>query len=221
VPRLVLLAALLALLAGCSGDGSSSSRSSSDAGEPAAESALGPPALVEALRGGGYVLYLRHGATDMTQKDTHKTDVSRCDGMRNLTRRGREQMRDLGIAVAELRIPIGAVRSSAYCRTRNSATLAFGRYVIESALTGFPEPGESDYASRLRTTQRLLARRPTEGRNTVLVAHVKNLEAAADRTIDEGELAVFEPLDGTSFRYRGRIPASAWPQLAAQLRRAP
>ncbi|HZG35519.1 MAG TPA: histidine phosphatase family protein [Gaiellaceae bacterium] len=211
MPRLRLLAAVAVLAAGCGGG-------TPDAAEGDAQ--LGPPALVEDLRGGGYVLYLRHTHTDMSRKDTQKSDVSTCEGMRNLTARGRSEARALGRALRDLDVPVGEVRSSAYCRTRETADLAFGRYVRDETLTGFPDPGDADHGARVQATRALLARRPPDGGNTVLVAHVKNLEAAADLTIDEGDVAVFEPR-GTSFRYRGRIPASAWPQLAARLRRGP
>jgi hypothetical protein len=53
----------------------------------------------------------------------------------------------------------------------------------------------------------------------VLVAHVHNIEAAARVSLEEGELAVFEPLGGTEFRYRGSIPPEAWPQLVEELAR--
>ena len=111
-------------------------------------------------------------------------------------------------------------RSSEYCRTRETAELAFGRVELEPRLTGFPNDGAPGYSVRVRQTKELLARRPGEGENTVLVAHIKNIEASAGVSIEEGELAVFEPLGGTRFRYRGRIPAEAWPQLEAELGRS-
>ena len=46
---------------------------------------------------------------------------------------------------------------------------------------------------------------------------MKNLEDVAGITIEEGELAVFEPLGGRRYRYRGQLPASAWSELVAQL----
>ncbi|HWH06181.1 MAG TPA: histidine phosphatase family protein [Gaiellaceae bacterium] len=209
--RLALLA-FAALLAGC---GAATAETSSDREE------LTAPELVEALRGGGHVLYVRHGATDRTHKDTHKTDVSRCDGMRNLNELGRKQSRELGRALEALEIPVGEVRASAFCRTRETAELAFGRYERDEALTGFPEEGDPRYEARLQALRALLAQPPAAGTNTVLVAHDTGLEEAAGRTLAEGEVVVFEPLGGTAFRYRGRIPAAAWPQLAERLRRDP
>jgi phosphohistidine phosphatase SixA len=174
--------------------------------------------LVEELREGGYVVYIRHTATDMSQKDTHKTDVSRCDGMRNLTDAGREQARELGRAFRELEIPVAEVLASEYCRTRETAQLAFGEFRREPRLTGFPpDDPRGPYEARVRATRELLGSPPPEGRNTVLVAHVKNLEAAADVEIEEGDSAVFQPFGGSRFRYLGRVPVAAWPRLVEQL----
>jgi phosphohistidine phosphatase SixA len=174
--------------------------------------------LVEELREGGYVVYIRHTATDQSQEDTHKTDVSRCDGMRNLTDAGRRQARELGRAFRELDIPVGRVLASEYCRTRETAQLAFGDFRRDPQLTGFPpEDAPGPYQARVRTTQELLGSPPPEGTNTVLVAHVRNLEAAAELEIDEGDTAVFQPFGGSRFRYLGRVPVSAWPRLVERL----
>jgi hypothetical protein len=35
--------------------------------------------LVEALRGGGYVVYFRHATTDSSQADTDRENLERCD----------------------------------------------------------------------------------------------------------------------------------------------
>jgi phosphohistidine phosphatase SixA len=205
--RLLLLVLALLCLAACGGG------ETSDAAEQPTVLEL-----VEALRDGGYVVYIRHTATDMSQEDTHKTDVSRCDGMRNLTEAGREDARELGRAFRELEIPVASVVASEYCRTRETAQLAFGDFERERLLTGFPpDDPAGPYEARVRATQELLGSPPADGRNTVLVAHVKNLEAAADIEIDEGDTAVFQPFGGSRFRYLGRVPVAAWPQLVERL----
>ena len=205
----VVAALALLLLAGCGGG---------DAGEQApADARLGPVELVERLREGGLVVYVRHAATDLTQKDAGLVDPDDCSTQRNLDERGREQARAIGTGFRALEIPVGDVLASEYCRTRETAMLAFGRSSPEPRLTGFPNEGDPGYAGRVRATRALLGSAPEEG-NTVLVAHIKNIEAAAAVSIEEGELAVFEPLGEGSFTYLGRIPASAWPQLVEELR---
>jgi broad specificity phosphatase PhoE len=200
-----LLLVLALLVAGCGG------------ADAPANTQLNAVELVEALQGGGYVIYLRHAATDRSKEDAGVIDLDDCSTQRNLSEKGVEQSRTIGRAVRELEIPLGDVFASEYCRTRQTAELAFRRVELEPSLTGFPNDDAADYGERVRTTQELLALRPVEGENTMLVAHIKNIEAAANISIEEGELAVFEPLGGAEFGYRGRIPAEAWPQLVEEL----
>jgi phosphohistidine phosphatase SixA len=195
------------VLAGCGGAES----------PPAGDAQLGPARLVAELQVGGYVVYLRHAATDRSKEDAGVVDLDDCSSQRNLSGAGREQAGEIGRAFRALEIPLGDVLSSEYCRTRQTAELAFARVVLEPGLTGFPNAGDPGYDERVRRTRELLAHRPAGGGNTVLVGHIKNIEAAAGISIEEGELAVFEPRGGTRFRYRGRIPAAAWPQLVEEL----
>jgi phosphohistidine phosphatase SixA len=204
--RAATLVLLAVLLAGCGG---------SEAPE-AAPARLGPLELVEALREGGYVVYLRHAATDRSREDDPAVDLDDCATQRNLSNAGRGQARAIGAAFRALEIPLGRVAASEYCRTRETAELAFGAFEDEPDLTGFPEESDPTYDERVRRTKELLATPPADGENTILVAHIKNLEESVSRSIDEGELAVFEPLGGMRSRYRGQIPASLWPDLVEE-----
>jgi phosphohistidine phosphatase SixA len=200
-----LLLVVVLLLAGCGG------------ADAPSNAQLDAVQLVRALQDGGYVVYLRHAATDQSEEDAGVVDLDDCSTQRNLSERGIGQAHEIGRAFRDLAIPLGDVLASEYCRTRQTAELAFGRAEAEPSVTGFPNDDDPDYTSRVRKTRELLGRRPVAGENTMLVAHIKNIEAAADISIDEGELAVFQPLGGTRFRYRGRIPAEAWPQLVDEL----
>lgn len=203
--RHAALAVACLVLAGCGGGTAA----------PAEDERLGPAHLVQALQEGGLVVYFRHAATDRSQTDAG-LDLGDCSRQRNLDDTGREQSRVIGRAFRELEIPVGDVLSSEYCRTRETAELAFGRYEDEPVLTGFPGEDDPGYEEQLEGTKELLGRPAAEG-NTVLVAHVKNIEAAAGVSLDEGDAAVFEPLGESRFRYLGRIPANVWPQLAAEI----
>lgn len=201
----LFLVLLVLLAAGCGG-----------AAAPAADEPLDPVQLVEALQEGGLVVYLRHTETDRSKEDDTVVDFADCATQRNLNDAGREQARTIGRAFRELAIPVDEVVASEYCRTRQTGELAFGSVELEPDLTGFPNRGEPTYEQRVARTRELLGEDAGDG-NLVLVAHIKNIEAAAGVSIEEGELAVFEPLGGREFRHLGDIPASAWPQLVEQL----
>ena len=197
-----LAALAVVVVAGCGGSG---------------ERREGPLEVAERLREGGYVVFLRHAATDHSQRDRIGVPLTDCAGQRNLTDAGREQARALGRAWRALEIPVADVLSSGYCRTRETAELAFGRSTIVPALTGIPAERVGTYAGRVRALRRLLGTRPAAGENVVVVGHIANLEAATEVEIEEGDAAVFEPLGASRYRLVARVPASAWPQLVGRV----
>jgi hypothetical protein len=66
--------------------------------QPAAANPLRGPELLAALRAGGYILYFRHADTDHSQNDERMTSVEDCTTQRNLTDRGRDHSRAIGLA---------------------------------------------------------------------------------------------------------------------------
>src|SRR5215831_18556677 len=73
--------------------------------QPAARELAGP-ALLAALRGGGYVLFFRHAATDFGQNDDNMTGYEDCSTQRNLTDKGRADARAIGTELRTLAIPV-------------------------------------------------------------------------------------------------------------------
>jgi phosphohistidine phosphatase SixA len=163
--------------------------------------------LVAALRRGGYVIFFRHAATDMTERDT---DLSRCETQRNLNAQGRAEARAIGAAFRTLGVPVGQVLSSGYCRARDTAQLAFGRAELVRDISGLPESQREQRAAALR---KLLATEPEAGTNTVLVSHGFNITAAAQITIGEGEAAIFAPGGENGFTLVARVRPNEWAAL--------
>ncbi|HET8577110.1 MAG TPA: histidine phosphatase family protein [Methylomirabilota bacterium] len=163
-------------------------------------------ALVEALRQGGYVIFFRHARTDFSQRDSSLAD---CATQRNLSNEGREQARAIGAAIRRLGIPIGRVLASPYCRTRETAELAFGRVEVTRDLLG---RGASEEQSRIAASLlRPLLGVPVEpGTNTVLVSHGFNLRAADGIVLAEGEAAIYRPGEGGAFTRVGRLTSDQW-----------
>jgi phosphohistidine phosphatase SixA len=158
---------------------------------------LGGMALVTALRSGGYVIYFRHARTDFSMPDTDRANLADCSTQRNLSDEGRADARAIGAAIRALRIPIGAVLSSEYCRTRETAELAFGRVETTRDLTSRASTtSPEEEAERIEALRRLLATPPAPGTNTVLVGHQFNLQDATGVTIAEGEAAIFASVAG-------------------------
>jgi virginiamycin B lyase len=195
-------------LAACSGDSEPRQRSATTG---TTATVAGESSLVETLRGGGHILYFRHAATDPVPDDADPVVLADCDTQRNLSTAGRRQSLAIGRAIRGLRIPIGRVLASPFCRALDTARLAFGRarpaQLLENLETA---PNESERASRTEELRRLLSSPPQAGANTVLVAHGFNITAAADVTLSEGEAAVFEPRGEEGFTLIARVKPGKW-----------
>jgi phosphohistidine phosphatase SixA len=213
------LAALLAALAaaGCdlgSGDEPGGERQGERSREREAGAGgrmdRGPAPPLERLRRGGYVVALRHAATDSTAVDM-TADLRDCSRQRNLNAEGRAQSRAIGRAFRRLGIPVGRVLASPFCRTRDTARLAFGRVLASRALLS-PDIFAGDAAEPRRSgLRRLLALPPGRGRNTVLVTHEAAIDAATGVQVDEGEAVVVAPRPGRrGFRVVTTVEAAAW-----------
>ena len=169
------------------------------------------PALLKKLREGGYVLYMRHSITDMSQNDAKSTSYDDCANQRNLTDPGREQARKVGAQVKRLRIPIGIVLASPMCRTMETARLAFGPATATNELRG--GPGTANDPKRYAPLKELLSTPMQDGRNLVAVSHGNPFYALAGAPyLAEGEIAVVKP-EGSGFSIIGRIRADHWGSL--------
>jgi len=165
-------------------------------------------ALIEQLREGGYVLYLRHASTDFSQNDSRMTSYDDCTTQRNLTDRGREEARILGQHIKRLRIPVGEVLASPFCRTMETARLAFGTASATNEVRGGPASNE---AGRYGALQKLLSSPVRKGENRVISSHGNPFFALAGPPyLAEGELAVVRPEGGGRFSVIGRIRLSDW-----------
>ncbi|HEX9371590.1 MAG TPA: histidine phosphatase family protein, partial [Roseiflexaceae bacterium] len=154
------------------------------------------------------MIYFRHAATDQSQTDS---DLSRCETQRNLNEQGRADARAIGQAFRALNIPVGQVLSSNYCRTRDTAQLAFGRAELVRDISGLPD---SEREQRTVALRRLLRTPPQAGTNTVIVSHGFNITAAANITIAEGEAAIFAPEVEGGFALVARVLPDEWSKLA-------
>ena len=164
------------------------------------------PALITKLRQGGYVLFLRHTSTDFSQNDSQMKSFEDCASQRNLTDKGRNEARALGAEVKRLAIPIGPVYASPFCRTRETAQLAFGRYERTDEARG--GPANTNDPTRYEPLRKLLTSKPPSGKNAVISSHGNPFFALfGPPYLAEGEIAVVDP---SAFVIVGRIRLDDW-----------
>jgi len=170
---------------------------------------LAGPALLAALRGGGYVLFFRHAATDFGQNDDKMSGYEDCSTQRNLTDKGRAEARAIGADLRVLAIPVGDVLASPFCRTRETAELIFGRVTVSAAVRG--GPAHPDSPERYAALRELLAQPVPRGTNLAIVSHGNPYHAVVGGPyLVEGEAAVIEPQGAAGFRVVARVRPDAW-----------
>src|ERR1700694_2601555 len=176
--------------------------------------ALSPAALVAELRKGGYLLYFRHAATDMSQNDSKSLGPTDCANQRNLSPKGREDARAIGRAFYDLGIPVGKVLASPMCRTVENADLIFGHSEPSTAVRGDVEFPSSD-PRRFEALRTLFVSPVHSGTNLGIASHGNPFHGVAGPPYpDEGEVAVIKGA-GANFDVVARIRPGAWPSIAS------
>jgi phosphohistidine phosphatase SixA len=176
--------------------------------------------VVTQLRKGGYVIYVRHALTEETGATDEAADLARCETQRNLSAAGRAQASTVGKAIKTLRIPVGLVQSSPFCRARNTADLAFGHHAVNKDLVFVMNKNEADAKRLGESLRHMLSLKPEKGTNSVLVSHSANLrEAAGIFAKPEGAAYVFRPLGDGGFEAIARILPEDWESVARRASR--
>ncbi len=180
--------------------------------EPVISEILTTPERIKALQKGEHIIYFRHGATDSTQRDSNRENFEDCTTQRNLSAQGREQVKQIGLAIRALKIPIEEVASSPYCRCKDTAKLAFGEFRIEPDLQFSISKDEKESKQLGEHLRNMMLNVKTGSSNTVFVGHTSNLrDGLGVWPKPEGVIAVFQKREG-KLVYKGMIKPDEWPK---------
>lgn len=182
-------------------------------GAPAARA---EPGLLSALREGGLVIFLRHAETGSSAPDQMNAVLGDCATQRNLDATGRAQSIAIGAAFRDLGIPVSRVLASPFCRTLETAALAFGAAEPE---LGLSLPRHVDAAAHRTMGDSLRALLPAPGfaGNWVMVGHSYHMMGAGGPAPrPQGAAVVLRPEGEGRFTVLGQIPPDGWAGLARQ-----
>jgi phosphohistidine phosphatase SixA len=175
--------------------------------------------LINALRGGGFVIVLRHGATPADQADTDPLHLENIDKQRQLNDAGRAQARSIGEAMRKLRIPVGEVDTSMFNRAvETGKLLGFGdvKSSIDIAEGGLVV-SSIENNRRAQALRKVVGTSPRPGTNVIVVTHRPNLLDAFGKDwfeVKEGESSIFKPDGAGGYKLIARLPADDWSKLA-------
>jgi len=177
------------------------------------------PGWVAALRDGGYVIVVRHGATNADQADTNPLDPKDIAHQRQLNDAGRAAAKSMGEALKKLKIPVGKVQTSHFQRAVETGTLlSLGEVsstadIAEGGLVVSPNENNRRSAA-LRTLATTL---PPAGTNIILVTHKPNIVDAFGKDwfdVREGEASILRPDGKGGFAVVARVQVAEWAPLA-------
>jgi len=155
------------------------------------------------LRNGGQVVLLVHANAPGTGDPAH-FDIDNCRTQRNLSDRGRQQARRIGALFAARAEPVGQVYASRYCRTLETARLAFGNGLVEAWEPLDPVSSDEEQAAEQRQAILELISDYSDSGNLVLVTHQDVVRALAGVNAREGEAVIVVP-QGEGLHSIGRI----------------
>jgi broad specificity phosphatase PhoE len=175
--------------------------------------------VVKALRAGGLVIAVRHGATFADQADTDPFNFDNIKDQRNLNDNGKALAKAFGDALRKAAIPVGKVYTSRFNRAYETAVVA-GFKDIEKT-TDLTEGGlvvpPNENNRRAEAFRKLLGAAPAPGTNTILITHKPNIVDALGKDwfdVKEGEASIFRP-DNGGYKLVARVQMEDWPRLAA------
>ena len=173
----------------------------------------------QALRAGGLVIVVRHGATLADQADTDPLNFENIAAQRNLNDKGKTLAKAFGDALRQGGIPVGEVYTSKYNRAYETAVIAGLKNIEKTAdLTEgglVVSPNENN--RRIEAFHRMLGTAPKPGTNTILITHKPNIVDALGKDwfdVKEGEASLFRPENG-SYKLLARVQLDEWPRIAA------
>ena len=175
--------------------------------------------VMRALRDGGLVIVVRHGATCPDQADTDPLNFDNIAAQRNLNDKGRALAKTFGDAVRQAGVPVGKVFTSKYNRAYETAVIAGFKDIEKTAdiTEGGLVVSPNENNRRIDALRRLLSTSPMHGTNTILITHKPNIVDALGKDwfdVKEGEASIFRPENG-SYKLIARVQMEEWSHLAA------
>jgi len=168
--------------------------------------------LVDGLRKGGYVLYIRHTSTDFSKDDAKMKSFEDCASQRPLLDKGRDEARAIAGHLKRLGISVDKVYASPFCRTVETAMLAFGKAEKTNETRGGPV--KSDDPKRYDGLRKLLSAPPAAGTNNAIASHGNPFFALFGAPyLAEGEIAVVKPGSRDGYTLAGKIKLEDWAAL--------
>jgi broad specificity phosphatase PhoE len=171
---------------------------------------------VAALRGGGYVIVMRHAHSPAEPPAAGQVDPDNKTGERQLDAAGKEQAQAIGRRLKARGIPIGPVYSSPTFRALQTARLmGFARPQARGELGdgGASMAASASGQAGAAWLKAKAGEAPPPGKDVLIITHGPNIALAFGdgfKDMGDAEAAVFRPDGAGGFTLAGRIKPDGW-----------
>ena len=151
---------------------------------------LSSESIWDEARKGNKVILIRHSLAP-GGGDPAGFKIEDCKTQRNLNKAGIEQSKRIGKIFKNNKIPIDIVLSSQWCRCKDTAYYAFGKFKEFSALNStFSAPFNRNEVRQIKEIKKYLKNWEGKGKNLILVTHYSIITAITDAVPGSGEIVI-------------------------------
>ena len=172
----------------------------------AAQALAADDPLWDQLKKGGYIILMRNTVVDEGLGDPKGYKVADCATQLNLNDKSRAEAKKIGEEFKKRKIPINQVLTSAFCRTKDTAQLAFGKADVWEPLNSFYDKPDRR-SEQTRMLHQRMEKPPTDGTNLVLITHGYNIVSATGLNPDPGDMLIIAPAFRVGYKVIGELSA--------------
>ena len=137
----------------------------------------------------GKLIFIRH-ANAPGNGDPENFDISDCGTQRNLDYKGILDSKKIGVFFKEINIPIDKVLSSEWCRCKDTANYAFGKFEVKNFLNSFySQKFAHNKANQIKELKEYIKKWNGKG-NLIFITHYVVILETLKIPVSSGEIVV-------------------------------
>ena len=151
---------------------------------------LSSETIWDEARKGNKVILIRHSLAPGSG-DPAEFKIGDCKTQRNLNKAGIEQAKKIGKIFKDNKISTDIVLSSEWCRCKDTAFHAFGKFKEFSALNStFSTPYNKNEPRQIKEIKKYLMNWKSKGKNVIFVTHYSVITAITNAVPSSGEIVI-------------------------------
>ena len=145
--------------------------------------------LVDSIRDGGKLIFIRH-AYAPGNGDPQNFNLNDCAKQRNLSEKGKNQAKKIGIFFTNHGLDINEIYSSEWCRCKETALIAFNEFKTKKFLNSFYSLEFSKNRGKQKKEFKKFLKTWNKKHNLVFITHYVVISDILNYSTSSGEIVV-------------------------------